>query len=134
MNTDSIVSLFKEKNFRATPQRIAVYNYVFENRNHPDVIAVYENVRKQYPAFSKTTVYNALKALEKSGFIIPVVIDGERIRYDADTKLHGHFYCSVCKNIYDFETDQPVVNGLDGFSVKQKDVYYSGICPCCKNK
>ncbi|MEZ3421227.1 MAG: transcriptional repressor [Eubacterium sp.] len=134
MKTEDIVSLFKEKNFRATPQRIAVYDYVFENRNHPDVIAVYANVKKQYPAFSKTTVYNALKALEKAGFIIPVMIDGERIRYDADTKLHGHFYCGVCKKIYDFETDQPQVSGLSGFSVKQKDVYYSGICPCCKNK
>ena len=53
MKRENIISLFKEKNFRATPQRIAVYEYVYENRNHPDVLAVYENVKKKYPAFSK---------------------------------------------------------------------------------
>ncbi len=39
MKTEDIVSLFKEKNFRATPQRIAVYDYkktvscVFKNNS-----------------------------------------------------------------------------------------------------
>lgn len=134
MKTEDIVFLFKQKNFRATPQRIAVYDYVFENRNHPDVLAVYENVKKQYPGFSKTTVYNALKSLEEKGFIIPVIIDDERIRYDANTEFHGHFYCNVCNNIFDFQVEQPCADGLDGFKIIHKNVYYSGVCPCCKDK
>ncbi len=134
MKRENIISLFKEKNFRATPQRIAVYEYVYENRNHPDVLAVYENVKKKYPAFSKTTVYNALKALEKNGFIIPVTIDDERVRYDADTGLHGHFICNICRKIYDFETSQPKITGLEDFLISSKNVYYSGVCPCCKDK
>lgn len=134
MTTDKIISLFREKNFRATPQRIAVYNYVYENRTHPDVLAVYTDVKKQYPAFSKTTVYNALKALEGCGLIIPVMIDGERVRYDANIESHGHFICSVCGKIYDFKTAEPDVSGLEDFEISSKNIYYSGICPCCKDK
>ena len=29
---------------------------------------------------------------------------------------------------------EPVENGLNGFTVTRKDVYYSGICPDCNNK
>lgn len=134
MQKEKIISLFKEKNFRATPQRIAVFDYIFENKNHPDALAVYENVLKQHPGFSKTTVYNALKALSECGFLITVNIDGERIRYDANVSQHGHFRCKNCGKIFDFETEMPKSKGLDGFLINHKDVYYSGLCPSCKNK
>jgi len=134
MNKDEIITLFKRSSFRATPQRIAVFDYVYSNRTHPDVLEIYNNVLKQNPGFSKTTVYNALKALTEYGFLRMVSIDGERIRYDADTALHGHFRCDCCGKIYDFE-----VAGLDckmppEFVVNQKNVYYSGLCPNCINK
>ena len=131
MKTQEIISLFKEKNFRATPQRVAVFDYVHEHRTHPDAAEIYEEVKKQYPAFSKTTVYNALSALAENGFIMPVTIDSLSVHYDGNTKMHGHFYCEKCKKIYDFEV--PEQSELENFTVKQKAIYYRGICPCCKN-
>ncbi len=133
LKNQEIINLFKKKNFRATPQRIAVFDYVFEHRTHPDASEIYNEVKRQYPAFSKTTVYNALGALAKNGFIMPVMIDSDCVHYDADTSVHGHFYCERCKRIYDFGTELPVKKELDGFTVMQKAVYYRGICPCCKN-
>lgn len=133
MQKEKIISLFKEKNFRATPQRTAVFDYVFEHRTHPDALEIYTNVLKSHPGFSKTTVYNALKSLCESGFIIPVNIDGERTRYDANTKFHGHFKCCRCGNIFDFSVSAPIEAGLNEFIIYQKDVYYSGVCPSCKN-
>lgn len=53
MTQDKILALFREKGFRATPQRIAVFNYVYEHRDHPDVLAIYENVLKTNPGFFK---------------------------------------------------------------------------------
>lgn len=134
MNRQEIISLFKEKGFRATEQRIAVYSYLYENRTHPDVLDIYSNVKKQHPSFSKTTVYNALNALIEKGFIIPVTAGGACVHYDANVEPHGHFYCDVCGRIYDFKTEIPTAQGLEDFSVNRKNVYYSGICPCCKNK
>ena len=70
--TAEIVQIFKDRGFKATPQRIAVYKYLCEHRTHPDVESVYRAVLEDNPAFSKTTVYNALQALDACGLIIPV--------------------------------------------------------------
>lgn len=132
MDTKEIVSLFNQKGLKATPQRIAVYGFLLDNRIHPDVETVYNYVKELHPSFSKTTVYNSLQALAQCGLIIPVRIDGEKIRYDADTSFHGHFRCDCCGKIYDFECSDKSCSGIDGFEIRQRDVYYSGICSCCR--
>ncbi len=134
MQKEQIQELFKEKNFRATPQRIAVYKYVYGHRIHPDAAQIYESVLKNNPSFSKTTVYNALKSLCESGFLIPVTIEGGKTHYDANVQFHGHFICSQCGEIYDFDLPEPNADMPNGFSVERKDVYYSGICQSCSNK
>lgn len=131
MDTNEIVALFKEKGLKATPQRIAVYNFLAENRIHPDVETVYQSMIIDNPSFSKTTVYNCLQALTNCGLLIPVKIDNEKIRYDADTSFHGHFKCDVCGRIYDFKCFDEKISGIDNFQIKQKDVYYSGLCSRC---
>ena len=98
------------------------------------MLAIYENVLKSNPGFSKTTVYNALKSLCESGFITAITIDGGRIHYDANVNFHGHFICKHCGEIYDFQLEEPVSTLPKGFIVQKKDVYYSGICPSCNNK
>ena len=103
MDTREIIDLFKEKGLKATPQRIAVYNFLVENPVHPDVETVYQSMIMDNPSFSKTTVYNCLQALTDCGLLIPVKIDNEKIRYDADTSFHGHFKCDCCGRIYDFK-------------------------------
>lgn len=132
MNTKDIADIFKQKGIKATPQRIAVYNFLVENRIHPDVETVYSNVVKDNPSFSKTTVYNCLQILADCGLLIPVKIDNEKIRYDADTSFHGHFRCERCGKIYDFKCDDTKVSDLNSFEIRQKDVYYSGLCSCCR--
>lgn len=132
MDRKEIADIFKQKGIKATPQRIAVYNFLVENRIHPDVETVYSNVVKEHPSFSKTTVYNCLQVLADCGLLIPVKIDNEKIRYDADTSFHGHFRCESCGKIYDFKCDDKNVSGIDGFEIRQRDVYYSGLCDCCR--
>lgn len=132
MNIREITELFRQNGLKATPQRIAVYKFLAENHIHPDVETVYNQVVQDNPSFSKTTVYNCLQALSSCGLLIPVKIDNEKIRYDADTSFHGHFICEKCGKIFDFKCSDEKVFGIDGFEIRQKDVYYSGICSCCK--
>ena len=87
MQTGDITRLFREKGLKATPQRIAVYKFLAENHIHPDVETVYKNVVEDNPSFSKTTVYNCLKDLSDCGLLIPVKIDADKIRYDANISL-----------------------------------------------
>ena len=132
MNTRDIAGLFKEKGLKATPQRIAVYSFLLQNHIHPDVDTVYRSMKKDNPSFSKTTVYNCLQVLADCGLLIPVRIDSDKIRYDADTDFHGHFRCEKCGRIFDFKCSEEKATGIDGFKINHKDVYYSGICNCCK--
>ncbi len=132
MNANEISALFKDKGLKATPQRIAVYSFLWEHRIHPDVDTVYKHVVQDNPSFSKTTVYNCLQALSGCGLLMPVKIDNDKIRYDADVSFHGHFKCEKCGNIYDFKCYDEKTLGLENFDIKQKDFYYTGICRCCK--
>jgi Fe2+ or Zn2+ uptake regulation protein len=134
LNTQKIVELFKQKGLNVTPQRIAVYKFLAENPIHPDVETVYNRVIIDNPSFSKTTVYNCLKDLSSCGLLIPVTIESGKIRYDADTSFHGHFKCDCCGEIFDFRCYVEETEGLNGFEIRQKDAYYSGLCSHCKNK
>lgn len=132
MNDKEIIGLFREHGLRATPQRIAVYKYLYENRTHTDADEIYRKVVEMYPSFSKTTVYNSLNSLENQGLILKINIDSQRVRYDANTRLHGHFICDNCKKIYDFNVENIVFSLPNGFAVHEKNVYCRGICPQCK--
>ena len=101
------------------------------NYNIFPLLALPHNIN---PSFSKTTVYNALGALCESGLVIPVTLDAGRVRYDAHTQFHGHFKCDCCGKIFDFSCRESGIKGVEDFDIRQKDVYYSGLCSSCKNK
>lgn len=131
MDAEKIAAIFRKKGLRATPQRIAVYEFLIKNRIHPSAEEIYAALIKQYPAFSRTTIYNSLNTLVKNGLAVAVKINQEMVRYDACVELHGHFVCDKCKNIYDFAIETLSVKGLEGFKTVQKDVYFSGLCAGC---
>ncbi|MGN0522090.1 MAG: Fur family transcriptional regulator, partial [Eubacterium sp.] len=97
-----------------------------------DVETVYSQVVKDNPSFSKTTVYNCLQALAECNLVTPVKIDFDKIRYDANTDFHGHFKCEKCGKIYDFYCTLGNADDIDGFEIRHRDVYYSGLCDGCK--
>lgn len=134
MTETEIQKVFKSHSYRATPQRIAIYKYLCEHPTHPDVEEVYRYMLTDNPNTSRTTIYNVLQTLEKEGLILAIKIDSDRIHYDADTKLHGHFKCDGCNKIFDFLIDDIKCTGIDDFETKTKDVYFSGLCPECKQK
>ena len=129
LQTKEITELFKQKGIKATAQRIAVYKYLYENRIHPDVDTVYKNLVEDNPSFSKTTVYNCLQTLADCGLIIPVMIESEKIRYDANPNFHSHFKCRCCGGIFDFTCKVNDIEGLDGFDVEHRDcLLYTSRC------
>lgn len=132
MTEQEIAKLFNRIKFRATPQRIAVYKYLYENRTHPDALEIYNSVVKLNPSFSKTTVYNSLSALEECGLINKINVDGDSAHYDAHVDLHGHFVCDRCERIFDFDIKNIDCDMPDSFDVLGRYVCYRGLCPECK--
>jgi Fe2+ or Zn2+ uptake regulation protein len=128
-----VIQLLRNKNIRPSLHRVAILEYLHNNPTHPNVDTVYISLHKNIPTLSKTTVYNSLELFSKNGLVQKITIDGNEIRYDANTDLHGHFMCTLCKKIYDFTLEDlpSVPKELKYHFISEKSVYYKGICKEC---
>lgn len=117
-------------------QRIRVFDYLITNRNHPTVDMIYQELSKEIPTLSKTTVYNTLKLFVEKEITLLLTIEEGQARFDADTSLHGHFKCEQCAKVYDFDVafEQMKISELERFQINENHVYFKGICEDCLKK
>lgn len=125
-----------EKNIKPLYNRIKILEYLVAHQCHPTVDEIYNDLVKELPTLSKTTVYNTLKLFLKENLVRLVTIEDNETRYDVVISNHGHFKCEECEKIFDFaiEIDNVETAELKQFKIKEKNVYYKGICPRCLNK
>ena len=128
---------FSALGLRPTPQRLQIYRFLLEHRIHPTADMIYSALLPANPTLSRTTVYNTLRAMEKTGLIRTLPADtteGEQ-RFDADAGAHGHFYCYVCSEVYDLPLGEAQMAALcpPDFAAESGNVLFRGRCPgCCK--
>jgi Fe2+ or Zn2+ uptake regulation protein len=133
-NINEIIIKLREKNIKVTPQRIAIINFLEENRIHPTAEIIFENIVKNYPAMSLATVYNTLEKLEEINEISKLKITEENIvNYDINLNNHHHFYCKKCKKIFDVDIncDYFKVKNIGGNLIEEVHGYFKGICKNC---
>lgn len=131
MNT---ANLLTEHDIKPSVIRIMIYDFLKNTLTHPTVDEIYHHILPEAPTLSRTTVYNSVKLFSEKGLLKVLPIEGTQIRYDADTRFHGHFFCEMCKKVYDFEPSKAQENGLDGFEIGSREIFYSGNCKnCLKN-
>lgn len=121
---------------RPSHHRIRVYHYLVEKRNHPSVDVIYQELVREIPTLSKTTVYSTLELFLEKGVVSLITIDENERRYDADTSLHGHFRCNTCGRIFDVRLNTGIgdLNGMDDFEISESHIYFKGLCPECLKK
>lgn len=126
--------ILKKRKLKPSYQRIRIYEYLATNFIHPTADQVFDSLKDQIPTLSKSTVYSSLKSFVNAGLLREVTIEDNEVRYEFNLKNHGHFKCEKCGIIYDFgaDIDSLGVDGLDGFQIKSKDVYFKGICNKCR--
>ncbi|MCK8059254.1 MULTISPECIES: Fur family transcriptional regulator [unclassified Fusibacter] len=133
LRIDNIGDYLKSHNIKPSFQRMKIFEYLYQNRTHPTVDEIYKELVSEIPTLSKTTVYNTLNLFVEKDIAQLITIEETEARYDANTKVHGHFKCEKCKEVYDFETD--IINiesgSLDAFQINQKHIYFKGICNKC---
>lgn len=138
---DFYVNTLVNKGIRPSTQRIAVYKYLYDNKNHPTVDTVYDALSPSYPTLSKTTVYNTLHLFKENNLVQELKIEDDEIRYDADITPHLHFKCCSCGKIYDiFESSNESseifskIQKLlpEGFSFNKIEANIWGTCTNCK--
>jgi Fe2+ or Zn2+ uptake regulation protein len=123
-------------NIKPSIQRIKIFEYLHDNRNHPTVDNIYCDLANEIPTLSKTTVYNTLKLFVENGITSTLTIEGNEVRYDAIMENHAHFKCEKCGMIYDIEIDDVKLkkNQLNGFKVDETNIHLKGKCKKCLTK
>lgn len=126
-------SKLEEKGIRPSHHRLKILDYLDKNRTHPTVDMIYENLRKELPTISKTTIYNTLTLFLEKGIVSHLTISGNDVRYDAEAKPHSHFQCKKCNKILDIqEVKCPIVKkGISGNQVDEIHLYFKGTCKNC---
>lgn len=127
-------ALLTSRGVRPTQQRIAVYEYLISHPDHPSAETVYEALVKEYPAFSKTTVYNSLYALAEAGLVRTLTIQADELRFDGTMKTHGHIQCSRCGAVADISLAEMALNSLcpADYAFQRGDVFLYGLCSKCR--
>ena len=130
---DKSKEVLREKGLSPTFPRVKVYEYLQLHHTHPTVEEIYNFLAPQIPSLSKTTIYNTLRAFAEVGLVRIITIDETEQRFDIVLQNHGHFKCSNCGDVLNFEIDYStvVVKDLEQFEVYEKNMYFHGLCPKC---
>lgn len=132
-----ITSLLREKGFKVTPQRLAIYKILAGTKSHPSAEMIFSKLQPQYPTMSLATVYKTVDILREIGLIQVLNVGEDSFRYDADVSMHPHIRCSHCGRVDDLHEIDPTdfindVAGKTAYRLTGQQFYFYGICPDCQ--
>jgi Fur family transcriptional regulator, peroxide stress response regulator len=132
-----MIAKLKDRNFRLTPQRLAVLKILAASKDHPSVERTYEQVKKSFPTTSIATIYKTIALLKETNEVLEIS-GTEGSRFDGNKPYpHPHVICLKCKKIID-----PDLRDLEklteeaaqrtGFKIVNHRLDFFGICPECQ--
>lgn len=132
---ENIGEYLKVHDIKPSYQRIKIFQYLVEKRNHPTVDMIYKALCPEIPTLSKTTVYNTLNLFIEKKIVNMLVIEENETRYDTVMKVHGHFKCEKCGRIFDVNIDKNSFDkkALENFKINEQHYYFKGYCDECSN-
>ncbi len=133
---NNVGDFLKTNGIKPSYQRIKIYEYLMNTKDHPTVESIYSALNGQIPTLSKTTVYNTLKIFIDKGIAMAITIDDNEVRFDAFIDTHGHFKCQECHRVYDFHVnfEGAIGDQLDDFQILEQQMFFYGICRSCNEK
>lgn len=136
---NGITTLLREKGFKVTPQRLAIYSMLASTKTHPNAEMIYRELQPSYPTMSLATVYKTMDILAQLGLVQILNTGEDSFRYDANTESHPHVRCLQCGRVDDLENidDQSFlarVREQTAYQITDRQFYFYGICPVCQKK
>lgn len=134
-----VTSLLREKGFKVTPQRLAIYKVLANSKAHPSAEMIFQQLQPYYPTMSLATVYKTVEILKEIGLIQVLNAGEDSFRYDADTSMHTHIRCLQCGRVDDLH-DIDLVSFVGEVAQKTQyrlagqQFYFYGYCPACQGK
>ena len=120
----------RENGWRCTHQRFIVYSFMAGNRTHPGVDEVWSAARKEIPRITRESVFRILCEFAELG-IVKRLDNLTSARFDSCTTPHGHFICTKCGKVFDFELPpgMAIPSALPGAEVSGMEIRLTGLCP-----
>jgi len=137
---DEILDKLRQREFRITPQRIAILKAFLQSQEHPSVEQVYEKVKVYFPTTSLATVYKTVTLLKELGEILEINFADGRNRYDGNKPFpHPHLVCTHCSRISDPEISlleqlTAEVADASGYRIDSHQLAFFGVCPTCQKQ
>ena len=124
-----------EKGIKPTLQRITILEYLKKSMTHPTVDKIYADLFEKVPTLSKTTVYNTMEIFREKGLVNRLTITESEMRYEYRDKLHHHFFCRICGEIWDLNVGCEYQNTgtIDGHQIEEIHGAFRGVCKNCSN-
>ncbi|TCT12177.1 Fur family peroxide stress response transcriptional regulator [Natranaerovirga pectinivora] len=136
---EKLTEMLKAKELKVTPQRLAIFNILYNTNEHPSAETIYKQLQSTHPTMSLATVYKTLDTLKKAQLVQEINVGEDSFRYDATVAPHPHAICLKCNSVIDLETDvlaesAKKVQEDTGFEVISEKLYFYGYCTGCRTK
>lgn len=130
----------KSKGIKLTPQRLAIYKFLTDSKEHPCVETIYNQLKPQFPGLSLNTVYNTVQLFEEQDLIQKLYISDKSTHYDGNPKAHIHLVCLNCHRVFDLDDQlKDLVSDLSkrlkadsGFDLFEEKINLYGLCKHCR--
>lgn len=135
---EELVAKLREREYRLTPQRIALLRLLAASDGHPSASQLYEQIKDPFPTTSLATVYKTLNVLKEIDEVLELGFSGDDNRYDGRKPYpHPHLICIRCQKILDPEVSlaQSLVQEVaqsSGYQLVGHRLDFYGLCPDCQ--
>jgi Fur family transcriptional regulator, peroxide stress response regulator len=135
---EKMLTKLKSREFRITPQRLAVLRILASSNGHPSVDDIYKEVRVEFPTTSLATVYKTVSLLKELNEVLELGFPDGSNRYDGHNPTpHPHLICMKCKKIIDpelvsIEKLSKEMSRKTGYKIFHHRLDFFGLCPDCQ--
>ena len=106
LTTKSLIGRLEAAEVQPTAQRIAVFQYVMREGDHPTAEAVKAWMDEHFPKMSLATIYNTLRILVKAKLIREFKLPHtDKVVYDCNIKEHHHFLDEDTGKLIDLDSE-----------------------------
>ena len=106
IDSRTIADKLEHAGIHPTAQRIAIYQYILCEADHPTVEDIKEWIDEHFPKISLATVYNTLNSLVGAELLREVRIPNtSKVMYDPNMVHHHHFLDEETEELIDIDSD-----------------------------
>jgi Fur family peroxide stress response transcriptional regulator len=131
---NNIKQMLIDNGLRCTPQRLAVYQVLYESHTHPTADEIFYKTQSILPSISLASIYNTLETFVSKGIVKTMQTEGDTQRYDAKIHKHHHLFDTESGSITDYHDDNLTLTienyfrekGIPGFDIQDVVVNIKG--------